>query len=150
MLNQVIWPEFSRRYGEKADQTMRKRYRHGTAAPSGGATLLYFKELFLKRWEAHGKVACVPGFLNLLMIAIAFSESWQVGPSLCAAVPFVCPSASGSSKGAAFLASKQAGINGATAAKMLARRTITCIYNFYATSTPEDSSMSARPCEQHP
>jgi len=90
MLNQVIWPEFSRRYGEKADQTARKRYRHGTAAPSGGATLLHFTESFLRRWEADGKVACVPGFFNLLVIVIALSESWQVRLSLCSALPFVC------------------------------------------------------------
>ncbi|SAL19206.1 hypothetical protein AWB69_01161 [Caballeronia udeis] len=139
MLNQVIWPEFSRRYGEKADQTMRKRYRHGTAAPSGGATLLHFAESFLKRWEAHGKVACVPGFLNLLMIVIARPESCQVGLSLCVALPFVCLSVSWSSKGAAFLGSKHAGINGATAATMLARGGTLA----YTTSSPEDFSMSA-------
>lgn len=146
MLNQVIWPEFSRRYGEKADQTMRKRYRHGTAAPSGGATLLHFTESFLRRWEADGKAAWVPGLFNLLVIVIALPESCQAGLSLCAALPFVCFGASWSNKGAAFLAGKHAGINGATAATMLPRRGTLA----YTTSTPEDFSMSARPCERHP
>lgn len=115
MLSRVLWPEFSRQYGDKADETMRELYCCGTVASSGGATVLSFMGPFLIPWRTYGEIACIPGFFNLLMVVTALSRSYQVGLILLATVnklaglSIVYISASLSSIGAAFLARKHVG-----------------------------------------
>jgi hypothetical protein len=115
MLSRVLWPEFSRQYGDKADETMRELYCCGTVASSCGATVLSFMGPFLIQWRTYGAIACIPGFFNLLMVVIALSRSYQVGLILLATVnklaglSIVYISASLSSIGAAFLARKHVG-----------------------------------------
>ncbi|MDN7183351.1 hypothetical protein M0D69_36140 [Caballeronia sp. SEWSISQ10-4 2] len=113
MLSRVLWPVFSRQYGDKADETMHEPYCCGAVASSDVATVLSFVGPSLIQWRTYGAIAYIPGFFNLVMVVAALSRSYQVGLILFATVnklaglSMVYISASLSSIGAAFLARKQ-------------------------------------------
>jgi O-antigen/teichoic acid export membrane protein len=141
MLSRVLWPEFSRRFGEKDYGTMHELCRYGTlatvVASLGGAAVLYFIGPFLLHWWTHGKIVYIPGLFNILLIVTAFSGSYQVGLILLAAVnklaglSIVYISASLLSVGASYLAGKRFGIDGATAAMILTEVVMICTCYFY-------------------
>ncbi len=84
MLSRGLWPEFSRQYGDKADETMRELYCRGTVASSDGVTVLSFMGPSLIQWWTYGVIVYIPGFFNLVMFVTALSRSYQVGLILLA------------------------------------------------------------------
>ncbi|MFM0737521.1 lipopolysaccharide biosynthesis protein [Paraburkholderia xenovorans] len=129
MLTRVLWPEFSRRYGEGAFATMRGLYRYGTmatiVASIGGALVLYVAGPFVIKLWTHGRIAYIPHLFNILLLVTAFSGLWQVGLILLTAVnklgavSIIYVVASALSLGCAFLAGRSYGLEGAALAMIL-------------------------------
>jgi O-antigen/teichoic acid export membrane protein len=129
MLSRVLWPEFTKRYGEGALATMRGLYRYGTlatvTASLGGALVLHVAgPYFISAWT-HDEIAYIPQLFNILLLVTALSGFWQVGLSLLTAVnklgriSIIYAAASALSLCIAFFAGRHYGIGGATLAMVL-------------------------------
>jgi O-antigen/teichoic acid export membrane protein len=129
MLGRVLWPEFSRRYGERAYGTMQTLYRYGTfatlMASLGVALILYFAAPVILSIWTHGKISYLPVLFNILLLITAFSGIWQVGLILLTAVnqlgtvSIIYVAVSALSLGAAYIAGRWSGIEGASLAMLI-------------------------------
>jgi O-antigen/teichoic acid export membrane protein len=136
MLTRVLWPEFSRRYGEGAFATMRGLYRYGTMATMvasiGGTFALYLAGPFVINLWTHGQIVYIPRLFNILLLVSALSGLWQVGLILLTAtnrlgaVSIIFVVAAALSLGCAFLAGRRFGLEGAAWATILTEVAMAC------------------------
>ncbi|MEM5383455.1 hypothetical protein VSR68_07610 [Paraburkholderia phymatum] len=129
MLSRVLWPEFSRRYGERAYGTMQKLYRYGTfatlTASLVAALILYFASPVILSIWTHGKIAYIPTLFNILLLVTAFSGVWQIGLILLTAVnqlghvSMIYVTASAFSLAVAYIAGRWTGVEGTSFAMLI-------------------------------